>query len=31
MVKRLEKTEDEEQCINSNVFREFILEARLVC
>lgn len=31
MVKCLEKTEDEEQCISSNVFREFILEARLVC
>ncbi|KAI5102554.1 tubulin polyglutamylase TTLL5 isoform X1, partial [Silurus meridionalis] len=27
MVKCLEKTEDEDRCVNSNVFQEFILEA----
>lgn len=31
MGKGLENTEDKDRCINSNVFREFILEARLVC
>lgn len=31
MVKSLEKTEDEDQCISESIFQEFILDARLVC
>lgn len=31
MAKSLENTDDTDQCINSHVFQEFILGARLVC